>query len=87
MPSQLLTKVHREGRRYYVRFGKVELEFNDRQHLLLWLDGPLDVTTDEGLRRMMLKRWHRANPALDNPALVEGKRVTYDPSADSVEVR
>ena len=56
-----------------------EWEFNGKQELK-GAAGAIDDDVDLA-RKMLLVRWIRANPTLNNPSLVEGKTITFDVTA------
>ncbi len=81
-----LTKIVRQGGKVFIRFGKVEKEFNSAQEARAWAIEPIAIDTPEGQQRLLVRRWLRLNASADNPALIEGHSVTYDPTNESMAV-
>lgn len=60
---------------------KVEQEFLSRAQAREFADNILSKDT---LRALMILRWLTANPAGDNPNLIQSRTITGDPSSNSI---
>ena len=89
--SLTCTAVVRRAGRHYVRWGDgAELEFDSLAGVRAFIrcarmsrvDGPKDL-----LRAMLLDWWLEQNQSGDNPALLEGRTVTYNPALPANIVR
>lgn len=76
MPSVTLTKITKDADgRIRVRFGKLEREFGSLTHMRSAVRAALDQS---GLIDLALALLLSRQPALGNPAALEGKTLTVD---------
>jgi hypothetical protein len=76
MPSVTCHDVFKRGERVYIRFDDHTHEFPNDQAVLDWVK---DIESIENLRRLAVLIWLRRNPTGNNPSLIEGKTLTFNP--------
>jgi hypothetical protein len=69
------TNIRSVGGKHYISFGKTEYEFNDLEHLKRVVSEQLDRRV---LAALFLKIAIERQPALSNPAQLEGRTLTIN---------